>query len=89
VGINNKVWIGDAVTKASNLSALGNRNYLNSIVLSSLTYDNIIDLLVEKNGEYVKTLFHKRTDNSYNAYYDCDIIMSAFNNWIDEGMKEY
>lgn len=51
VGINNSVWIGDAVTKASNLSSLGNKNSYKSIVLSNSTYINIIDLLVKRNGE--------------------------------------
>lgn len=48
VGINNSVWIGDAVTKASNLSSLGNKNGYKSIVLSSLTHSNIIDLLLKR-----------------------------------------
>ncbi len=43
VGINNMVWIGNAVTKASNLSSLGNKNGLRSIVFSELSYVNFIE----------------------------------------------
>src|SRR5699024_10283630 len=41
-GINNLVWIGDSVTTASNLSDLGNRNDIGSIVMSSVFYQNIL-----------------------------------------------
>lgn len=88
VGINSKVWIGNAVTKSSNLSSLGSKNGLDSIVFSSLTYDNIIDQLVEKNGEKAKSWFTKRQHLEYGTYYDANIIKTDFNNWIDEGMKD-
>ena len=88
VGINNSVWIGDAVTKASNLSSLGNKNGYKSIVLSSLTHSNIIDLFVEKNGSESKSWFDLRYDSKIGNFYDSNIIKSDFNNWIDSGMKE-
>lgn len=88
VGINNSVWIGDAVTKASNLSSLGNKNGYKSIVLSSLTHYNIIDLFVEKNGSESKSWFDLRYDSKIGNFYDSNIIKSDFNNWIDSGMKE-
>ena len=88
VGINNSVWIGDAVTKASNLSSLGNKNGYKSIVLSSLTHSNIIDLFVEKNGTESKSWFTKKYDSKIGTIYDTDIIKSEFNKWIDDGMKE-
>lgn len=82
--INNLVWIGDAVTKASNLSSLGNKG-CRTIVMSSSIYDNIIDLLVKENGAD-KNFFKKISDSTYGTYYDCDIVMTEFNNWIEEGM---
>jgi len=88
VGINNKVWIGDAVTKASNLSSLGNKNSIRVIVLSSLTYSNIIDKMVKDSGEKAKTWFTKKDDEDYGTYYHCELLKTDFNNWIDEGMKE-
>jgi len=87
VGINSKVWIGNAVTKSSNLSSLGNKNGLEPIVFSSLSYDNIIDELVKKDGEKAKSWFHQRYHAEYGTYYDANIIKIEFNNWINEGMK--
>ncbi|MCG3671394.1 adenylate/guanylate cyclase domain-containing protein [Aliarcobacter butzleri] len=88
VGINNSVWIGDAVTKASNLSSLGNKNGYKSIVLSSLTHSNIIELFVKKNGTESKSWFTKKYDSKIGTIYDINIIKSEFNKWIDDGMKE-
>lgn len=88
VGINNSVWIGDAVTKASNLSSLGNKNGYKSIVLSSLTHSNIIDLFIKKNGSESKSWFDLRYDSKIGNFYHSNIIKSDFNNWIDSGMKE-
>ncbi|MBZ9691849.1 adenylate/guanylate cyclase domain-containing protein [Clostridium sp. M14] len=88
VGINNKVWIGDAVTKASNLSSLGNKNGLKPIVFSSSSYNNFINQLVENNGDDAKGWFTEHTNTEYGTYYDADIIKSDFNDWINNGMKE-
>lgn len=88
VGINNKVWIGNAVTTASNLSSLGNKNGLKPIVISSLTYYNIIDILVEKDGEEARSWFKERYHPEYGTYYDANIIKVDFNNWINDGMKD-
>lgn len=87
VGINNNVWIGDAVTKASNFSSFGNKNGYESIVLSDITYSNIIDLLVKQNTE-AKTWFTSRYDNKIGTFYDANIIKLDFDKWIDDGMKE-
>ncbi len=88
VGINSKVWIGDAVTKASNFSSLGNKNGLKSIVFSSLSYSNFIDKLVEEVGEKAKGWFTKHDSDEYGTYYDANIIKSDFEQWIDDGMPD-
>ena len=88
VGINNSVWIGDAVTKASNLSSLGNKNAYKSLILSSLTYSNIIDLFVEQNSTESKFWFSQKYDSKIGTFYDTGIIKLEFNKWIDDGMKE-
>jgi class 3 adenylate cyclase len=88
VGINNSVWIGDAVTKASNLSSFGSKSGYKSIVLSSLTYSNIIDLFVKKNGTESKSWFNSKYDSEIGTFYDSNIIKSDFDSWIDSGMKE-
>lgn len=85
-GINNKVWIGDAVTKASNLSSLGNKSEYDVIVLSSSTYSNIIDIMVKNSGEEAKSWFTERYHSDYGTFYDANIIKSEFNQWISDGM---
>lgn len=87
VGINSKVWIGDAVTKASNLSSLGNKNGLKSIVFSNSSYKNFIEQLVKECGEKARGWFTKHTNKEYGTYYDSGIIHSEFDKWIDDGMK--
>ncbi|MDY3001893.1 MAG: hypothetical protein SOR73_09540 [Romboutsia timonensis] len=88
VGINNKVWIGDAVTKASNLSSLGDKGSIRRIVMSECTYINIIDKLVSKSGEEAKGWLKKHNDYNYGTYYEAGIIKAEFNNWINQGMPE-
>lgn len=80
-GLNNKVWIGDAVTKSANFSGLGNKNGNKPIIISSCTYLNI------KDAEIHPDWFSQKKDNILGTYYDCDIIIIDFNNWINEGMK--
>ncbi|WP_434776838.1 adenylate/guanylate cyclase domain-containing protein [Neisseria sp. Ec49-e6-T10] len=87
VGINSKVWIGKAVTQASNLSSLGNKGGNQPIILSNLIYDNIIEQLIKTNGEQGRSWFHSFYDNQYNLNYSADVIKSEFNNWISDGMK--
>lgn len=87
-GINNKVWIGDAVTKASNLSSLGAKNGIRNIVLSSCTYSNMIDDLVDESGEEAKTWFIEKYDSTYGTYYHSNCIINGFNDWVDAGMGD-
>lgn len=88
VGINNAVWIGKAVTKASNLSSLGNKNFSKPICISEIAYDNFIETLVECSGEHAKLWFDKCRDENYEVYYNADIVNMEFNEWIDKGMKD-
>ena len=88
-GINNKVWIGKAVTGGANLSSLGSKNGLARIVVSSCTYNNVIDELCERNKEKdVKSWFTYHNDTDYGVYYDANVVKSQFDKWINEGMKE-
>jgi class 3 adenylate cyclase len=87
VGINNSVWIGDAVTKASNLSSLGSKNGYAPIVMGDSVYDNIIKGLQEWNSsENVKSWFTERYTSDLGGFYDTNIIRVEFNEWIDSGM---
>ena len=86
--INNKVWIGDAVTKASNLSSLGNKDGVSPIVFSELSYTNFIEQLVENNkNKNPKSWFEEESTYEYGIYYSADIIEENFYNWIKNGMN--
>ncbi|MGI6252918.1 MAG: hypothetical protein ACOYJV_05725, partial [Aminivibrio sp.] len=88
VGINSKVWIGDAVTKASNLSSIGNKNGISPLVYSNCSYSNFIDGLVEKIGDKAKSWFEIKYDSDYGIYYYANIIKPDFDKWVSEGMKD-
>lgn len=88
VGINSKVWIGKAVTGASKLSSLGEKDIYNRLVFSPLSYDNFIDELVKQSPNAHKW-FTKTYINLTGQYvYHADIVKIAFNNWINNGMKD-
>lgn len=86
VGINSKVWIGKAVTNASNLSSLGCKNGLKAIVFSQCSYINFIEELVKNYGEKAKGWFSEHSNIRYGTYYDADLIQEEFNDWINSGM---
>lgn len=89
VGINNKVWIGEAVTKASNLSSIGNKNGKQSLVYSKSSYNNFINLLLKRNeSKNLESYFKYHSDNENGEYYTTDLIKSDFYNWISNGMKD-
>lgn len=87
VGINNKVWIGDAVAKASNLSSLGNKNGINSLVYSNCSYSNFIDAMIEENDN-AKSWFVEKYDSNLGTYYHASIVKSDFSHWINDGMND-
>lgn len=87
-GINSKVWIGEAVTTASNLSSIGNKEGNNPLVCSSASYSNFIESLEKNNeGKNPKKWFHSHYDENNGSYYTADIIKTNFNDWINGGMK--
>ena len=86
--INSKVWIGDAVTKASNLSSLGNKDGVLPIVFSKLSYINFIEKLVENSpNDEPKSWFEENCTYEYGVYYSASIIVEDFYNWIKNGMN--
>lgn len=89
VGINSKVWIGKAVTRASNFSSLGNKKGNSALVYSSCSYNNFIDKLQERNSEKnVKEWFTYHSDEGEGAYYTASIVKSDFDKWISNGMSD-
>ncbi|WFB61177.1 adenylate cyclase [Paenibacillus sp. BR1-192] len=83
-GIHNLVWIGESVAKASNLSDLGNKNGNGPIVMSPVFYSNYI----ANASEEAKNWWTQKYDSSYGTYYHGNVVKSAFNDWIEDGMKD-
>lgn len=81
-GYNDKIWIGDAVINASNLSSISNRDGFNNIIVDSCFYNNLIEI-----HEKAKNFFHEKYVN-YEKCYAGNIIDIEFNNWIKNGMIE-
>lgn len=89
VGINNKVWIGEAVTQASNLSSLGNKKGYRPIVYSNISYINFIDELRKRNpGKKVDSWFVCHAVGQGRKCYSANIVDVGFDQWISKGMKD-
>ena len=83
-GINDNIWIGDAVIDASKLSSEGNTHGIGVIVMNSCFYDNIKDF--NANESYKYSNYAKRVWSSkLNEYaYCCNMITIDFDNWIKD-----
>lgn len=83
-GINDKIWLGKAVVDACNLANIAHRNGISNIAMSDSVYTNIIDILLKENSDYSLWIKSKYYDDMH--FYQCNIIKSDFNDWINEGM---
>lgn len=84
VGINAKVWIGNAVTKASHLSSLGNKDGKETIALCITTYKNAIEHMISRNLNH-ETRYGIINWFSYSSDDKCyftDVVKKEFNNWV-------
>lgn len=84
ININNNIWFGESVALASHLSDLANKEYDDSIIISDITYINIIDKMYGKNTE-AKTWFNEEWHNQ-NKIYRCNIIKKEFDKWINNNL---
>lgn len=84
--VNDKVWIGEAVFEASNLSKIANRKGKDPIYMNYCFFNNIIDDLKKENANYSTWIKREKTSDFVSIYH-CDIISTSFNEWIDRGMK--
>lgn len=89
VGINNKVWIGKAVTKAAHFSAKGNKDKNEPLIYSPCSFSNFIDKLEETVAdETPRDWFEYVNDSEIGGFYTANIIKADFNKWISDGMKD-
>ncbi|KIV58961.1 adenylate cyclase [Aneurinibacillus migulanus] len=86
-GINNLVWIGESVAKAAKLSDLGNKNGINPIVMSGIFYSNYIDVQKETQPN-AEEWWTKVSNDKYGTYYHGNVIITGFDEWIANGMKD-
>lgn len=86
-GINDKVWIGQAVVDAAHLSGRANRDGIFAIAMSPLFYNNVNELLCEANPKY-KTWIKEYRLGYYGSidFYHCDIVETNFEEWIEENI---
>ncbi|MBQ8528554.1 MAG: adenylate cyclase [Clostridia bacterium] len=83
-GINDLVWIGDAVVDAANMSSIGNKDGFDPIVMDSCFYGNIKDLAVTSENKYGDWIYEKYSYTLKKTVYHGTIIKTAFNDWIEE-----
>ena len=80
-GVKDRVWIGEAVPKASNLSGYGNKGGVKPIVMSELFYQNIAELLSANNKD--EGLQVKQSSSDDGIIYHCNAVRKKFDNWIN------
>lgn len=85
-GISDKIWIGSAVTDASNLSSFANKDGNPAILMNSTFHYNVKDTNANDKATY-GMLFDRYSNSKYNNYYGCNLINSDFNEWIENGMR--
>lgn len=85
-GINNLVWIGNAVSKAAKLSDFGNKDGIKGIVMDEYFFHNCLRALSTDKSNNWKKWFAKGNDSDLGVYYHADIVKVEFSQWIDDGM---
>ena len=65
-----------------------NKDGYGNIFFSDNFYNSFIGVLREKNkNKNVDSWFTKYKDEKFGCFYDCDIIKTDFNDWIENEMK--
>ena len=92
-GISDKIWLGNAVVDASNLSKYGNNDDYKdrynckypTILISSCCMHNIKDFNANDNEKYSELFREYKIDNM--TCYGCDLVNSSWDEWINNGMR--
>lgn len=83
-GINDNIWIGEAVIDASKLSNEGNTSGIDPIVMDSCFYDNIKDFNANESYKYSDCAKRVRSSKLSEYVYCCNMVTIGFNNWIKD-----
>lgn len=86
-GINDLIWIGDAVIDACKLSSQGNTDGFEPIVMSKCFYSNIKDEKANIQKAYSSYCSQKYSNKLDDFVWHCNMIQINFNNWIKGGMN--
>ena len=86
-GFNDKLWIGDAVINASNLSSLGDSKNGYPIYVDSTFYYNIKDFPIGKDEKVTNESFFEEESLDNETVYKCNVIKVQFEKWIEDGFK--
>ncbi len=82
-GIYDRVWIGNAVTEASNLSSYGNKSVFGPIVMSNKFHHKIT-----KNRNYgCKEEWFQQASIDGKTFYHCNVADGRFDNWIEKNVR--
>ena len=81
-GINDKIWIGDAVVEASHLSSIAIKNGNKPIIFSKICYDNFINLFNKEKPESFYWFNQIVYENKY--CYGANIIIEDFDDYVKE-----
>lgn len=85
---NSKVWIGNAVSNASNLSSLGGKNGNPRIAFSDTSYKIIIQKLAEANKDKNPAdWFTRNKHDNDKFYYTTSILKKDFYQWITSSVR--
>lgn len=84
--VYDKIWVGQSLVNASNLSQIANRNGYDSICLDDNTYTNIIEILKNEDVNYLHWIKAASSPKYSGIFYQCNIVQTSFNEWIEKGM---
>jgi hypothetical protein len=87
VGVDEKIWIGNAGKEAFNLSFVGNKEGVEPIVMSEATFESVITRYVADYGERAREWFFKRTNPFLGTIYDTGLIIGDYCEWIEEEFR--
>ena len=88
-GINNLVWIGEAVVHASKLSEEGNDQDGYAIYMDSTFYSNIMDFTANESKQLKNKDLLNETTVDDEIVYCGNVIKTDFSNWIKGKFKQW